>query len=216
MSTLSEKIRSSLNLLTEMHGLTEADLCRNTSISQATLWRLLHSDIDPRASTLNAIASYFNVSVDQLLGNQPITKNTIQNDLPTNQRTLHLPIFSLDHPDELLKMRGQTNPSNWKKWIEVESNIKDSCFAVEVIGESMWPNFLEGVLIIIDPELNPKNKDHVLCKLHDSDDIIFRQYIEENGEYFLKAINHVYKTLPLKKHDSILGVIIQSKNKFIG
>ena len=154
-----------------MNNISEADLCREISISQATLWRLLNGDTDPRASTLNTIASYFNVSVDQVLGNQPITKNNSKNST-ANNHALYLPVFSLSEPSKLIKMTGKVTPSNWKEWIDVESTIGSSCYAVEVEGESMWPTFIEGVLIIVNPSLKAKNKNYVLCHLHKSDEIV--------------------------------------------
>ena len=79
----------------------------------------------------------------------------------------------------------------------------------------MWPTFIEGVLIIVNPTINAKNKNYVLCRLHKTNEVIFRQYIEEKGEKFLKPIHYAYKTLPLQKNDEILGVVVQSKNKFV-
>lgn len=213
-STISANIKNSLEILTKMYGISEAELCRETNISQATLWRLLNGGTDPRASTLNAIASYFNISVDQLLGNQPIVKTTDKTSTNKNN-TVYLPIFSLEKPTELAKMVGKVTPGNWNKWLDVESSIKSDCFTVEISGESMWPDFIEGTLIIIDPTITPKHRNYILCRLHTSNEIIFRQYIEERTEKLLKPINYAYKTIPLKKNDTIMGVIIQSRNKFI-
>lgn len=212
-STISAKIRNSLEILTEMHGISEADLCRETKISQATLWRLLNGDTDPRASTLNAIAQYFEISVDQLLGNQPIMKSASGTASQSSQS--YLPVFSLAKNTELVKMLDKAIPSNWSKWIDVEPSIKKNCFAVEVAGDSMWPDFIEGTLIIVDPTLNPKHRNYVLCQLNKTNEIVFRQYIEEQDEKFLKPINYAYKTIPLQKKDNILGVIIQSRNTFV-
>lgn len=213
-STISARIKNSLEILTEMHGISESELCRVTNVSQATLWRLLNGDTDPRASTLNAIATYFNISVDQLLGNQPITKAT-SNAATTQNNAAYLPIFSLEKPNELLKMIGKVVPGNWNKWLDVESSIKNSCFVVEITGDSMWPDFTEGTLIIVDPTITPKHRSYVLCQLHKTNEIIFRQYIEERTEKLLKPINYAYKTIPLQKTDAVIGVIIQSRNKFI-
>ena len=182
-------------------------------VSQATLWRLLNGDTDPRASTLNAIASYFQITVDQLLGNQPITKSSV--DAAAQNTRAYLPVFSLEKTLELTEMLGKTEPSNWPQWIDVEPSIKSTCFAVKIIGDSMWPDFIEGTLIIVDPTLSPNHRNYVLCQLHKTNEIVFRQYIEERDEKFLKPINYAYKTIPLQKKDSILGVIIQSRNTFV-
>ena len=213
-STLGVKIKNSLEILTEMHGISEAQLCRETSISQATLWRLFNGETDPRASTLNAIAAYFNITIDQLVGNQPIVKSSGRKNA-AQSTSCYLPIFSLESPTEINKMLGKTLPSNWNKWLDVESSIKNSSFAVEINGDSMWPDFTEGSLIIVDSEIIAKHRNYILCRLHKTNEILFRQYIEERNEKFLKPINYAYKTIPLQKNDVILGVVIQSRNKFI-
>lgn len=212
-STISAKIKNSLEILTEMHGISESDLCKEIKISQATLWRLLNENTDPRASTLTAIASYFQITVDQLLGNQPIMKTS--SGVVDKSTTVYLPVFSLAKTSELIKMLDKVVPSNWSKWVDVEPSIKKTCFAVEVAGDSMWPDFTEGTLIIVDPSLTPKHRNYVLCQPHKTNELLFRQYIEERDEKFLKPINYVYKTIPLQKKDTILGVIIQSRNTFV-
>lgn len=213
-SNISDKIRNSLEILTEMHGISEAALCRETGISQATLWRLFNGDTDPRASTLNVLATYFHITVDQLLGNHPIVTKD-QKTISDVNTAIYIPIFSLDNPDELIKMLGKITASNWKKWLEVEPSIDKSCFVVSVTCESMWPLFTEGTLLIVDPTIAPKNKNYVICKKHKQDQIIFRQYLEAQDEKLLKPANHAYKTRPLEKDDHILGVVIQSRNKFV-
>lgn len=213
VSTISDNIKNSLEILTQGRGISEADLCREINISQATLWRLFHGTTDPRASTLNTIASYFNVTVDQLIGNQPIARNVQQ--CRDSIKPISIPIFSLGAPSTLTEQLRGINPGNWNQWLEVEPSINESCFAVVVLGESMWPLFLEGIIIIIDPGIVPKNKHYVLCQLHNTQEIIFRQYLEDHGEKLLKPANFGYQTTALQEQDQILGVVIQSKNKLI-
>lgn len=50
-------------------GISESELGRKINIPRATINRLIAGHTpDPRASTLNAIAAYFNISIEQLLG----------------------------------------------------------------------------------------------------------------------------------------------------
>lgn len=215
-STISENIRNSLQILTEMYGISEAELCEKTQISQSTLWRLQKGSVDPRASTLNTIASFFNVTVDQLLGNQPITKDNIGRASGQSKSSTYIPVFSIQNTNELRSKLGLTTPSNWDNWIDVEPSINGKCFGVKVVGESMWPDFTEGTLIIVDPSKEPKHRNYVLCQLHQDNEIIFRQLIIDGSEKLLKPINYNYKSKPLTNDDKILGVIIQAKNNYLG
>jgi len=136
LSSISQKIRNSFQILIEMRKISEADLCRATKISQPTLWRLLNGESTPRVSTLNTIATYFNITVDQLIGNQPITRSNASSS-HSQASSLFIPVFTTEKPGELSKMLGKASTSNWTEWLEVESSIGKNCFSVQVTGESM-------------------------------------------------------------------------------
>lgn len=80
-------------------------------------------------------------------------------------------------------------------------------FALTVLGDSMDPEFIEGHVIIIDPEGIIKNGAFVLA-IYDGE-YIFRQLIMENDKYFLKPLNSHYPTLEIAGLSAIKGVIIQ-------
>jgi SOS-response transcriptional repressor LexA len=73
-------------------------------------------------------------------------------------------------------------------------NHSESTFAVRVKGDSMLPNFPEGLILFIDPQVMPNNKDYCIAKLDDTNEATFKQYIEEDGQKFLKAINPDWPT----------------------
>lgn len=52
-------------------GIPRADLCKKVGITEAALSRYVTDKREPRAVTLNAIAHALNMSVDELLGNDP-------------------------------------------------------------------------------------------------------------------------------------------------
>ncbi len=80
-------------------------------------------------------------------------------------------------------------------------------FALTVLGDSMVPEFVEGHVIIIDPEGIIKNGAFVLAIYNG--EYIFRQLIMENDKYFLKPLNNHYPMLEISGLDAIKGVIIQ-------
>lgn len=212
MTTLSTKIKNNLQLLTEMHNISEAELCRKANIPQATLNRLLTGATeDPRASTLNTVAAFFNISLDQLLGNQPIIKpvgNTVV------ERSTFIPILQWEEAANWESLLATAEPGVWKHWIETEASINKTCFALEVTGESMWPQFIEGTLLIVDPTENPNHRDFVVVFLANEGHAIFRQYIEEGKNKILKPLNHAFSATPLSENDKVVGVVVQSKANY--
>ena len=84
-------------------------------------------------------------------------------------------------------------------------------FALRVLGDSMAPEFLEGHIIIIEPDGAINNGDYVFA-VDDKDEYIFRQLQIENNRYFLKALNKDYPTLETSL-EKIKGVITQRAGK---
>ncbi len=83
--------------------------------------------------------------------------------------------------------------------------------ALQVLGDSMAPEFLEGQIIIIEPEGVISNGSYVLAVY--AEEYIFRQLVIENQHYFLKPLNEKYPTLEITDLSAIKGVIIQKAGK---
>lgn len=83
---------------------------------------------------------------------------------------------------------------------------KREAFALLVLGDSMMPEFKDGNVIVIDPEMPPRNGSFVFAK-HNGE-YIFRQLEIDNNKYFLKPLNPIYPTLEIPDLKSVEGVII--------
>jgi len=79
--------------------------------------------------------------------------------------------------------------------------------ALQVLGDSMEPEFEDGIVIVIDPTGVIESGSYVLAK--DEGEYIFRQLIIEDGRYFLKPVNEGYETREVGGLDVVEGVIVQ-------
>ena len=74
----SESVSNTLNFLLKREGMSEAALAKEVDIPRNTINRLAGGRTpDPRISTLETIANYFNVSLDQLIGKEPISDASV-------------------------------------------------------------------------------------------------------------------------------------------
>ncbi len=81
-------------------------------------------------------------------------------------------------------------------------------FALQVIGDSMEPEFKNGAIIIVDPAGVVEHGSYVIAV--QGDEYIFRQLVVDEGLMFLKALNEAYPLLPLPGGvDDIKGVVVQ-------
>ena len=71
--------------LRKSHRLSQTELAKAVHVSQATVTAWENGKADPSSSALNALANYFNVTSDELLGRKKKLVNTKTADLADNE-----------------------------------------------------------------------------------------------------------------------------------
>jgi SOS-response transcriptional repressor LexA len=95
----------------------------------------------------------------------------------------------------------------------IESAAESSCggaepFALQVVDDSMEPEFKRRCIIIIDPTGVVRHGCYVIAMVDNG--YIFRQLVIEDDKYYLQPLNEAY--LHEKREislDAIKGVIVQ-------
>ena len=85
-------------------------------------------------------------------------------------------------------------------------------FALQVIDDSMEPEFATGCVIIIDPSAVVRDGSYVFAK-DLKDEYIFRRLRIVDERYYLEPLNTVYDTFEISGMDKIQGVITQRAGK---
>lgn len=80
-------------------------------------------------------------------------------------------------------------------------------FALRVLGTSMEPEFLEGEIILIEPEGLVRDGSFVLAQ--HAGEWIFRQLCQQANGWTLHALNPAFADRPLPDLSAVRGVIIQ-------
>lgn len=85
-------------------------------------------------------------------------------------------------------------------------------FALQVVGDSMEPEFKDGAIIVVDPDAVAEHGSYVIAA--QGDDYIFRQLVVERGEMSLRALNDAYPSMPLPGGvNGIKGVVVQQAGR---
>jgi DNA polymerase V len=93
-------------------------------------------------------------------------------------------------------------------------------FALQVLGDSMEPEFADKQIIIIDPSTVVKDRSYCLAFV--GGEYIFRQLRIKKNEYYLRALNKKYPIQKITSLDVIRGIVTQragvkrSQHKFYG
>jgi len=82
-------------------------------------------------------------------------------------------------------------------------------FALMVLGDSMESEFLDGEIIVIEPEGLATDGSYVVA--FDNDEYIFRQLVKCEAGWTLHALNPKYPDQPIASLSCIRGVVIMKK-----
>ena len=83
-------------------------------------------------------------------------------------------------------------------------------FALQVIGDSMEPEFSDGNIIIIDPGV--QLYDGAYAVIDYGGEIIFSQYHQRRGRHWLEHLNADTPPLELIPPYELKGVVVQKSN----
>lgn len=81
-------------------------------------------------------------------------------------------------------------------------------FALQVLDDSMEPEFKKGCIIIIDASATVKHECYVMASVENG--YIFRQLLIENDKYFIAPLNEAYMHEKREvAFEALEGVIVQ-------
>lgn len=199
MGDLSTNLRK---LMMDRH-LTSSRLGEETGVGQPVIHRIAAAKSqNPKIKTLKPIADYFNVSISQLIGAEPLY----------NQKMCHteVPLLSWDNIQYYHGERSVLPDDN--EWISTDRSVSEKAFALIVEDSAMSPRFPEGAVIIIDPLKPAENRDFVVMKLKQQKRATFKQYLIDGDDIYLKPLNGDFETLRIAATDyECLGVMIQTR-----
>ena len=190
--------------------LTPAALARKLGIPTNKITRIVNGDVtDPKASTLIQIASYFDITIQQLLGLEPIAKEASRE----NQEqtiTQSLRIYEFSRPQHMIRQ--------WYNWVSNE--IDGDYFALSMDTDLYEPVFPLNSLLIVNPSILPEDRSFVVMQHKDNQNYSIKKHVLEDSKVYLYSIN---PKMPIESLDNSLyttaGVILEvhqklnSKNK---
>jgi SOS-response transcriptional repressor LexA len=213
------QVSSILKQLMKAEHVDAAELAEHTGIPQTTINRIRSNPkSNPTLSSLIPIASYFSVTVSQLVGDEPLPPHRLLGEQGAKKRSWSsIPLITWDQTTEWQKHSEDLKKDANTQWVYTDVTASDKCFAVSMRGDSMVPRFQEGTLLVLEPSLTPHNRDFVLVLLKGQKEPIFRQIFIDGAESYLKALNTDFKEI--KSFEAghghiILGVMTQARMDF--
>ena len=85
-------------------------------------------------------------------------------------------------------------------------------YALNVVGESMYPEYTPGDIIFVDPEVPATTGDDVVAMLVDTGQTTFKRLIDDGFSRMLKAVNPNWPNqyVPINGNCNLMGTVVFS------
>lgn len=199
------------NLMNECE-LDDVKLSKHINIPVTTIARLrtLQSS-NPTASTLRPIAQFFNITIDQLLGDHPLPIDRLPGTHnPANYTSSLIPILDWEDIVAFLKNKHDFMKGKLLQWISSEYNFSENAFALTIPTDNFSLFLKNGSQILIEPEKGIKNGELGLFATNVKTIATIYQVLMEENDIYIKSINPEIKSVkPLPEDIIFLGSIIE-------
>lgn len=202
---LADRLISNIQLLLVKNRISVSELARQVDIPKSTVHKLLAGKItNPSIRVIEAIAHFFDVSIDALLSytTEHIEQNTVK---PT-----FVPLIDWENLGDIKTLTF----NHWEHWqpvpLQKNEQLDKATFALKSLP-SMYPRYPNSTTLIIDPVMRPESGDIVLFKSLETNDFGLREILIDPPQIQLKSLFSNNLTA-IDKTDlyEIIGTVIMS------
>lgn len=197
MNSFSERLKTArIN-----QDLSQAQLAKMVGVSQASI-AALESGINKSTKNLLDISKALKVSPEWLY-------NGVDTSTSPKRQGYEVPIIYWDEVNNWKKAQKRS-----RHFFIFGDDFLATTYGLVVENDLMTPDFPIGTTIIVDGNKTPKNNDFVVFYDLNTETALFRQYILDGKDVYMKPLNNHY---PIKQTHSdmiVCGVVIFSFRRF--
>lgn len=186
-------------------GLKQMDVAKALNIPQSTLSTYETGRYEPDTEMLKKLADYYEVSVDELLGR------------PRAGKAIRIPV--LGSVPAGIPLEAVENIVDWEELPSDMAKGGKEYFALQVSGDSMYPKYLNGDIVIVRKQPVCENGDDCVVYVNGYDATLKTVRLNLNGGLTIEPINPQYppRTFTPEEIDilpvSIAGVVVELRRK---
>lgn len=216
MKTLGDRIRNRRKEL----KYSQRELAQRVGVSHVTVSQWESDIMKIKGENLYKLAKVINVSARWLLDGKGSQAPDIESNLenaPFPPKTKKLPIISSVQAGCWSEAIDYNDISDHLNWEDAPESASDHAFWLRVVGDSMTSpmgiSIVEGMLILVDPDIAPESGCLVVAKLDGTDEATFKKLVIDAGMKFLKPLNPSYPSITINGNCRIIGVVKEVKLK---
>lgn len=196
-------------------GWSEAQLAAKAGMSQPTVHRIIngHSD-DPRISNIVKIATALGIGERQVVSEHPAQYLLPDNVTDGPRIKGRVPLISWVRASELCEAIDLYAPGDAEDWLDCPFPHSSKAFCLRVSGPSMLPEYRDGEIILVDPDIEARHGDDVVVRTPEGKTTFKRYNSTPEGDYLI-ALNPdmANRIIEVPEGTSICGVVTGSWNK---
>lgn len=200
-------LSSTLEKLMRIHPINMSQLHKHTGVPITTINRLLNDkNINPTISSLLPIANFFGITLNQLMGIDPLDSDLLVGKY-SNKRTLwtEIPIITWEQAAE---WPSNFNIDELRNVISTDVTLGQHPFAL-IINEINWEGFFPNSIIIVDLTAIPEHGDYVVVLKNGQKRVSLKQILVDDDKIYLRPVSKDYQTQLLDDTYKIIGTVAQ-------
>lgn len=237
MDKLKDLLRSRMTL----RGLTYEDLSRRVGVSGVYISRILQGKVVPSDAVIVKLSRALDLELERLilsahhekapgpvkpiferLGRHPPSEFLGEGSRFDNieaaslGRGSALPVVGLVQAGEFTASEDGEYPAGAADEYIYSDHKGRNLFAVRVKNDSMEPEFKEGDLLIVNPNLEPRSGDYVIAKLVNENEATFKRLVLHDDLIILRPLNPRYQDIVLSDPGrvALVGKVVERKTLF--
>lgn len=201
-----------LGELLKKKGIQQKALSESTGISEDTISKIITGKTKkPHPETIDKIASFLNVDREIFFTDR---RTEPREDFPPFKR---IPVLNWVQAGQFTEWTDMDYPpGDADEFIELPVR-GDRIFALRVRGDSMEPEFLEGEIIVIDPELEVQHGDYAILKIIESGETTLKRVEYYENVVVLRPLNPKYRPIEIKNgrdQVKIVGKVVRKTKEY--
>ena len=202
-----------LKELREKAHISQAQLAKAIGVAQSTVAMWESGKSSPEYNTLIKISDYFAVGIDFLAGKSRVQKE---------EKTSSVRIPVLGSVPAGIPLEAVEDILDWEEIPDSMCTGGKEYFALEVHGDSMWPDYLPGDIIIVRKSPVCNSGDVCVVYVNGYDATLKQVIIGEGGSISLIPKNQSYPPRTYSRREvidmpiSIAGVVVELRRKIRG
>jgi SOS-response transcriptional repressor LexA len=191
--------------------LSQAELAVKVGISQAAINKIeTGATLHPRR--MNDFAKHLNVTAEWLLYGVGAELINTQN---STQNIKMIPLISWVKAGVWPEAVDNLKPDDADEHYPCPEKHSKNTFALTIMGESMFPDFIPGEIIYVDPEVEAQSGSCVVIRQNGDTETTFKQLMLDGSKKYLKALNPNWPNpiIEMLPDAVICGVVIGSYRK---